>query len=162
MANLITSPQRTGFIPITKKEKATFQKKEGNAYNREYGNSPVFSFVNEDITAGASELIDFFQDKPAIQKYGAMTNFIIQNNSSVELKVYLNQSQDRIFTIPAGVIRSFTQEEIQGGVISLLIKNNGLGTATAGLISVETFKVGVQIESTFQKLYKKFSKIGGY
>ena len=161
MINLSTEPQRSG-IGVTKKSRYTADKKENNAYNREYGSSPVFPFQAGEIIAGAEEVFDFYQDKPAMQKYGSFTNFVIQNNSSTNLTIYLNQDRNRQFFIPAGTIRSFEKDDIQGGVLSLIIKNSGSATANANEVSLEVFKVGTQIESTFKKLHKKFFKLGGF
>ena len=161
MINLSTEPQKSG-IGLTKKSRYTQDKKENNAYSRTYGSSPVFSFAGSELVAAAEELHDFFEDKPAMQKYGSFTNFTIQNNSASELKLYLNQDRNRVFTIPAGVIRTFEQQDIQGGVLSLIVKNNGSTTITAGLVTLEVYKIGAEIESSFQKLHKKFFKIGGF
>lgn len=160
--NLSLAPSFSGKA-FTKKGQYVQDKKETNAYNREYSASPVFSFNAGVLSAGEETLLDFFEDKPAMQKYGAMTNIVISNNSAVELKIYLNQDRNRIITVPAGVIRSLEQHEIQGGVISAIVKNNDGSTATTdGQVIIETFKTGVEMESTFQKLHKKFFKIGGF
>lgn len=161
MENLSTAPAFSR-VAITKKGRYTQNKRESNAYNRENAPSPVFSFQIEELTTGKEELLDFFQDKPNMKKYGAMTNVIIQNNSTQLLQVYLNQDRNRVISVPAGTIRSLEQNEIQGGVISLIVRNADSGTVNTNEVIVEVLKVGVEIESTFQKLYKKFSKIGGF
>ena len=159
--NLSLSPQRSDKA-ITKKQLATIGDKESNRYNRDYSNSPVFPFQNAEILTDKEELFDFFRDTPAMKKYGSFTNFNIVNVSSQAIIVYLNQARDRSFFIPASTSRTFARDDIQGGVQSLIIKNAGAGTIDASDIRLEVFKVGEQIEDAFQKIHKKFFKLGAF
>jgi len=161
MINLSTAPQRSDQA-ITKKQLATISERESNRYNRDYSNSPVFSFVNAEILTTKEELFDFFRDKPAMEKYGSFTNFNIVNVSSQAIIIYLNQARDRSFFIPASTSRTFSKSDIQGGVQSLIIANAGAGTIDAEDIRLEVFKVGEQIEDAFQKIHKKFFKLGAF
>ena len=92
----------------------------------------------------------------------SFTNFNIVNVSSQAIIVYLNQARDRSFFIPASTSRTFARDDIQGGVQSLIIKNAGAGTIDASDIRLEVFKVGEQIEDAFQKIHKKFFKLGAF
>ena len=159
--NLDLSPRRSEKA-LTKKGQATQLDKESNRYNRDYSNSPVFSFENAEILTTKEELFDFFRDKPAMEKYGSFTNFNIVNVSSQAIIIYLNQARDRSFFIPASTSRTFAKSDIQGGVQSLIIKNAGAGTIDASDIRLEVFKVGEQIEDAFQKIHKKFFKLGAF
>ncbi len=159
--NLVTSPTRSDKV-VTKKQLATQGDKESNRYNRDYANSPVFPFVNAEILTGKEELFDFFQDKPAMQKYGTFTNFNIVNVSAEAIIVYLNQARDRSFFIPASTSRTFDKTDLQGGVQSLIIENAGSGTISASEIRMEVFKVGEQFEDAFKKIHKRFFKLGAF
>jgi len=160
MGNISLAPQRANEL-ITKKQNATYKQKESNSYSRKYESSPVFSFQNAEILTGKNELFDFFRDKPKMEKYGSFSNFTIQNVSSQNIQVFLNQATDRVFFIPASTSRTFEKADIQGGVQSLIIKNAGAGTIDADTITLEVFKVGEQIEDAFKRLHKKFFKLGG-
>lgn len=96
-----------------------------------------------------------------MEKYGSFSNFTIQNISTQNIQVYLNQSKDRVFFIPASTSRTFEKNDINGGVQSLIIKNAGAGTVDTETITLEVFKVGEQIEDAFQRLHRKFFKLGG-
>lgn len=160
--NLSTAPNYSGSGFMSKKQKATFDKREGNAYNREYEPSPVFSFSGSALATQEEEVFDFFEDAPRSRKYGSMSNLVVQNSSSQAIRVYLNQDRNRSFTIPGGVIRSWDSDEIQGGVNSITIKNIGSGSISASEVFVETFKVGTQISTSFQNIHKKIFKLAGY
>lgn len=159
--NLSLSPTRSEKV-LTKKGMSTQGDKESNRYNRDYSNSPVFPFANAEILTGKEELFDFFRDKPAMEKYGSFTNFNVVNVSSEAIIIYLNQARDRSFFIPASTSRTFSKDDIQGGVQSLIIKNAGSGTISASEIRLEVFKVGEQFEDVFQKLHKRFFKLGAF
>ena len=159
--NLDLSPRRSEKA-LTKKGQATQVAKESNRYGRDYANSPVFPFVNAQILTGEEELFDFFRDTPAMEKYGSFTNFNIVNVSSQAIIVYLNQARDRSFFIPASTSRTFEKTDIQGGVQSLIIANAGAGTIASSEIRLEVFKIGEQFEDAFQKIHKKFFKLGAF
>lgn len=152
-----------GNPPITKKEAFTLKQRESNSYSRENEPSPVFSFKNGSMVSGSVEVFDFFEDKPEIRKYGIMQNLVITNSSGKEILLFLNQDNNRVFVIPAGVIRSFDQNEISGGISSVRIKNNdGSGTISANEITVEVFRKGIEFSTIFQKIHKRIFKIGGF
>jgi hypothetical protein len=158
--NLSTAPM-SGKV-FTKKQLATKGEKESNRYNRDYANSPVFPFANAEMLTGTEELFDFFRDNPKMEKYGSFTNFNIVNVSSEAIIIYLNQARDRSFFIPASTSRTFAKSDIQGGVQSLIIANAGSGTIAVDEIRLEVFKVGEQFEDAFQKIHKKFFKLGAF
>ncbi len=93
------------------------------SYGREYDVSPIFSFINSEIvTAGSEDIIDFAVVKPKSLKYLPFNTLNIINNSSVAIKVYINQDRNRPLIIPSGVIQPI-DNTISPAISSILWEN---------------------------------------
>lgn len=142
--------------PFTTKE--FFNLKPSGAtmtYNRRY-KSPPFNFSNSGtIAATEKKLFDFHRDDTTSEKYGSFNNLRISNTSSSEILVYLNQNTSNVLSVPSGSVISADQEVI-GGVTSILIENVGSSSITANQIRVQVWKDLQQIENVAANIHKKF------
>jgi hypothetical protein len=154
MYNLRTEPTFLG-LPMTKKAQKVSKDKDRIPYNRKYGNSPTFTFTNGALTTTSSETIDIHEDKPESRKYGVMNQMTIANASSYAIRIYPNQDTERYFIVPGGSIRIFDESDLNAGVLSFRIYNQGSGTISANEITIEVYKKGVTTEGTLQNINKK-------
>jgi len=160
MTNISTAPKKTGKAPGTKKEVSAIGQNRVNYYNRTYDGSPVFTVSHSQISPQNEVLIDIEVEKPAADKYGNMTNFLITNNSNSDLEVFINQDRTRILTVPSGTVRQVDEEELNGGLHSYIVKNNDAGnTINAGEVKTEFYKKPITGQQFFRQTHKKITKL---
>jgi len=160
--------QRETLQPFETKKGGWLQKQKEDAkpYNREGDSSPIFPFVNTELTTGTELLIDLYEDTPATRKYGIFKNLRITNTSAQNLVLYPNQNRNRGIFIANNSTVALDSGALGGGYTSFIIYNAGAGTIASSEIRMECFKEGATIDSTMKTaskmLHDAFRMVRGF
>lgn len=127
----------------------------GNEYGRKFRPSPIFSFSNSGtIASNGTDIFDFGEDNTASQKYLPFNNLRIVNNSSEDIKVYINQNRNKFVLVTANSI-SLATPDVFPAIRTVLIENVGSGTIAVGEISIVAYKNNVTPELVTQRAHEK-------
>ena len=142
------------------------RKKETKPYNRSQAPSPIFPFVNAELTTGKEEFFDLHTDEPKTKKYGVFTNLRITNTSAYNVVVYINQNRNNGIFISNNSSVELKRGDMGGGYTNFIISNIGAGTISASDLRMECFKEGATIDSTMKDanklIHKAMLMIRGY
>ena len=142
------------------------KKKETKPYNRDGAPSPIFAFVNTQMTTGKYNLIDLYEDTPATRKYGIFTNLRVTNTSAENIILYPNQNKSHGIFIANNTSVELKIGDLGGGYTSFLLYNAGSGTISASELRFECFKEGATIDTATKEasllIHKAMRLIRGF
>jgi len=113
---------------------------------RKFAGSPIFTggSENDSISSGSIVVYDFAKNAAQSEKY-APFNFIkiINNDTSNDLTVKINQDDDKTVSVPAGTIIDYDGESFPA-IWGVQVKNEGTGTNSAFRLEVQKEVINTQ------------------
>jgi len=93
--------------------------------------SPIFRFLNAELTTASQELF-VFEDRDSItQKYLPFDSVVLQNLSNYDIQIYVNQNPADVINVPAGEIVSISRY-----MWALVVRNDSGSTINASEIVI--------------------------
>lgn len=122
---------------------------------RKYLGSPVFPFTNSgSINASAQTTFDFSKRAQAYEKYAPFNSITITNDSSQNIKVYVNQNPTNSVFVPAGVIKTFDKKSYPA-IWSATVENVGSSAISANEINIEVQKEVIDGQTVVSKVAER-------